>query len=60
MIKVERIEQPEELTEDVQHQLTAEFKKDKKSVWDKKYIKDKLLKECNNKCVYCECFVQKD
>ena len=59
MIKVERIEQPEELTEDVQHQLTAEFKKDKKSVWDKKYIKDKLLKECNNKCVYCECFIGK-
>lgn len=58
MIKVERIEQPEELTEDVQRQLTEEFKKDKKkSVWNKKYIKDGLLKECNSKCVYCECFI---
>lgn len=58
VIKVERIEKPEELTVDVQKQLTEEFKKDKKKiVWNKKYIRDKLLRECNNKCVYCECFI---
>ena len=58
MVKVERIEKPEELTEDVQRQLTEEFKNDKKkSVWNKKYIRDRLLIECNNKCVYCECFI---
>lgn len=60
MIKVERIEKPAELTADIQKQLTEEFKKDKtKSVWNKKYIKDKLLIECNNKCVYCECLIGK-
>ena len=58
VIKIERIEKPEELTVDVQKQLTEEFKKNKKkSVWNKKYIRDKLLEECNNKCVYCECFI---
>lgn len=58
MIKVKRIEKPEELTEEIQKQLTNEFKRDKKkSVWNKQYIRDKLLKECNNKCVYCECFI---
>lgn len=33
MVKVERIEKPEELTEDVQRQLTEEFKNDKKKVF---------------------------
>lgn len=58
MIKVERMAQPEELTEDVRRQLTEEFKQDKKkNVWNKKYIRDKLLIECSSKCVYCECFI---
>lgn len=30
VIKVKRIEKPKELTDDVQNQLTEEFKKDKK------------------------------
>ena len=58
MIKVKRIEKPKELTDDVQNQLTEEFKKDKKKrVWNKEYIKHQLLIESNNKCVYCECFI---
>lgn len=60
VIKVERIKKPEELTEVVQRNLTEEFKKDKKkSVWNKSYIRDKLLEESNNKCVYCECLIGK-
>lgn len=55
VIKVERIEKPKELTVDVQKQLTEEFKKDKnKKVWNKKYIRENLLKECHGKCIYCE------
>lgn len=58
MIKVQRIEKPVELTKEVQHQLTEEFKCNrKKSVWNKSYIRDNLLRESNNKCVYCECFI---
>lgn len=39
MIKVERIDKPEELTAEVQKQLTDEFKKDKKKkVWNGKFI----------------------
>ena len=55
MIKVERLSKPEELTTEVQNKLIEEFKKNKKkSVWNKPYIRNKLLLECNNKCVYCE------
>lgn len=58
MIKVERIDKPEELTAEVQKQLTDEFKKDKnKKVWNKKYIRENLLKECHGKCVYCEALI---
>lgn len=60
MIKIERIEKPKELTKEVQQKLTEEFKKNKKkSVWNQKYIRDKLLVESNNKCVYCECLIGK-
>ena len=58
MIKLNRSEPPEKLTPEVQKQLTEEFKQDKKkSVWNKPYIREALLNECNNKCVYCECFI---
>lgn len=58
MIKVERRKKPKELTKEIQDQLTEEFKRDKKkNVWNKKYIRDNLLLECNHKCVYCECYI---
>lgn len=38
--------------------MTEEFKQNKKKiVWNKKYIRDNLLVESHNKCVYCECFI---
>lgn len=58
MIKVERIERPDELTDAVRRQLTEEFKRDtSKRVWNKKYIREGLLKESSHKCVYCECLI---
>ncbi|WP_278572898.1 HNH endonuclease [Fusobacterium ulcerans] len=58
MIKIERSEKPEQLTEELQKKLTEEFKKHKeKSVWNKPFIREKLLEESNSKCVYCECFI---
>lgn len=58
MIKIRRIDKPQELTEEVQNKLTDVFKQNKKkSVWNKKYIRDNLLIESSNKCVYCECFI---
>lgn len=58
MIKVERMARPKELTQEVQRQLTEEFKRDrKKRVWSKPYIRERLLEECGHKCVYCECLI---
>lgn len=58
MIKIKRSEKPEQLTEELQKQLTEEFKKNKeKNVWNKPFIREKLLEESNSKCVYCECFI---
>ena len=55
MIKIKRISAPEQLTDDVKAQLTEEFKKDKKkTVWNKSYIRQRLLKMSNSKCSYCE------
>lgn len=58
MIKLKRIEKPEELTEERQTELTEEFRKNReKDVWNQPYIRRKLLIESNNKCAYCECFI---
>lgn len=55
MIKIKRISAPDELTDGVQSQLTEEFKKDKKkAVWNKSYIRQRLLEMSNSKCCYCE------
>ena len=58
MIKLTRSNPPEKLTKEEQKKLTEEFKKNKKkSVWNKPYIRDALLKECNGKCIYCESLI---
>ena len=60
MIKVTRIKKPEELTGEVQKQLTEEFENDTtKRVWNKEYIRRNLLFESNHKCIYCECIIGK-
>lgn len=55
MIKINRPEKPKELTEEIQKELTDDFKKDnKKAVWNKQYIRNALFKMSNGKCCYCE------
>lgn len=58
MIKIQRLSQPEELTEAVKNKLTEEFKKNNnKKVWNKSYIRKRLLEMSHGKCSYCECNV---
>lgn len=58
MIKIIRSDKPSELTCDIEKKLTDKFKQDNKiAVWNKKYIRDALLKMTNNKCSYCECLI---
>lgn len=55
MIKIKRLSAPKELTEEEKKQLTAKFKADKnKRVWNKPYIRKRLLEMSLGKCCYCE------
>lgn len=60
MIKLERGECPEELTEEVCEELTRLYSQNRdKDVWNlpkiKKPLKEALLDMSHKKCVYCEC-----
>lgn len=58
MIKIQRISAPDELTPETKEKLTNDFKtNNKKPVWDKPFIRKRLLKMSNNKCCYCECLI---
>lgn len=55
MIKLEPISAPERLTDEIKAKLTKEFKADKKkAVWNKPYIRERLLEMSQSKCCYCE------
>lgn len=54
MIKLQRVEKPEYLTEEKVAQLTKEYADTGKSVWNKKQIKDPLSESSFHKCAYCE------
>lgn len=54
MIKLELPVKPVELTEEIEKELTEEFKKNGTSVWNKSYIKEALLNMSHNKCAYSE------
>ena len=59
MIKLQRPPKPMELTNDLQKQLTDEFKLTGKSVWNVEFIKLALLSLSHNKCCFCEsCIVE--
>ncbi|OMH25117.1 MULTISPECIES: hypothetical protein [Bacillus] len=60
MIKIKKVSCPIKLTSKMQRELTEEYKKSKKSVWNKEYIKKALLQSSHNKCVYCECMLNKE
>lgn len=55
MIKIERVERPNELTDEYVDCKTTDYLTDNnKRVWKLPSIKEKLLEMTNNKCAYCE------
>ncbi|MBP5683046.1 MAG: HNH endonuclease [Bacteroidales bacterium] len=54
MIKINLIDPPYELTDEVKKQLTEKFKQDDSPVWKKPYIEKALLEMTNGKCAYSE------
>lgn len=61
MIKLQLIERPTELTDEVQQQLTVEYKKDhSKCVWKQPYIEKALLAMSHNKCAYSEQYINQE
>jgi uncharacterized protein (TIGR02646 family) len=55
MISLQRAEKPAFLTVEKIQELTDEFKKTGKSVWNIDHIKTPLLSSSHGKCAYCEC-----
>lgn len=60
MIKLTRSAKPAYLTNEKIAQLTEDFTKLGKSVWNNDHIKKTLLASSNSKCAYCECPLDKD
>ncbi len=61
MIKLQLIERPTELTDEVQQQLTEEYKNDhSKCVWKQPYIEKALLAMSHNKCAYSEQYINQE
>ncbi|MEQ4987722.1 HNH endonuclease [Proteus sp. fly-1089] len=61
MIKLEKGNKPEYLTDDKVKELTDSFKMDKKkTVWKNDKISESLLKSSSFKCAYCECELQQE
>ena len=60
MIKLTRHSIPSFLTTSKITELTDEYKKSGKSVWNTENIKTPLLASSNNKCAYCECVLTKE
>lgn len=57
MIKLERIQKPEYLSDAKVLELTETFKATSSTVWNHPNIKDALLTSSHSKCAYCECSV---
>jgi uncharacterized protein (TIGR02646 family) len=55
MIKLERENRPEYLSNEKVAQLTNDFKESKTAVWNNEHIKVPLLLSSYGKCAYCEC-----
>jgi len=58
MIKLERISPPKELTADKVAKFTKQYQEKDTAVWQKSYIKERLLEMSYDKCAYCECELQ--
>jgi len=55
MIKLNRYDKPEFLSDDKVAELTQEFIDNNTTVWNKEQIKNPLLESSHQKCAYCEC-----
>ncbi len=60
MIKLQRPQPPEELTEEVKKELLEKYESNGASVWRQPYLIKKLLEMSNSKCAYCECRVNEE
>lgn len=60
MIKLEKIFPPPELDERTVKELTIEFIQKGAPVWNKEFIKEKLLEMSHGKCCYCECYIKEE
>ncbi|WP_058830620.1 hypothetical protein [Paenibacillus polymyxa] len=55
MIKITRTFPPHQMTSEKVKELTEEYLKTKKNVWNQDYIKKALLTMSHDKCIFCEC-----
>ncbi|MEK5246812.1 hypothetical protein EXW39_16630 [Bacillus mycoides] len=55
MIKINKLNCPNELTFERQKELTFKYLKDGESVWKQTFIENSLLESSHTKCIYCEC-----
>lgn len=60
VIRLTRTAKPAELTDALQKELTDLFKTTGDSVWNKKWLKDRLLSFSNKKCCYCEANISEE
>lgn len=60
MIKLEAVPPPSQLIPQLVEELTAKFKQDKSAVWNKEFIKNRLLEMSNGKCAYSEIRLQEE
>ncbi len=60
MIKLEAVQPPPELTPALVEALTAKYKQDGSAVWNKEFIKSRLLEMSNGKCAYSEIRLQEE
>lgn len=60
MIKLEAVPPPSQLTPQLVEELTAKFKQDGSAVWNKEFIKNRLLEMSNGKCAYSEIKLQEE
>ncbi|WP_288430178.1 HNH endonuclease [uncultured Agrobacterium sp.] len=61
MIKLERISPPPQLTPEKEEELTLQYLADTNArVWNKSYIRARLLSLSHSKCAYCETYVDEE
>ena len=54
MIKLTRLSPPKELTAEKVAKFTKQYQEKGTAVWQKPYIKERLMEMSHQKCAYCE------